>query len=467
LADLIRRREATAGQVLEGSIAAIEALNPRINAVVFKAFDEARAVAKAALPDAPLSGVPFLVKALYCSVAGWPAEEGSRALAGQRYAADGTLAKRWRAGGLVLAGSTNAPEFGLMGTTEGRHHGVCRNPWEPDHIAGGSSGGAAAAVAAGIVPIAHATDGLGSIRIPASCCGLVGLKTTRNRTPIGPQEIWRAADMSVDHVVSRTVRDSAAMLDWTGRGDDDDYYPAPPKLRPYAQEIGAPAGRMRIRFSDEPAGGDAIHPDVRRVLDETVKTLGDLGHEVERKSLSLDWRMFYRAQARIGFSQLAAWCARWERQRGAPLSMDDVEPPTWGALQLGRAASAAELMEAIISVRAFSRVILRQFADLDVYLTPVMITPPPRIGFLDPTQTDPRELMKRQASTFGFTPPFNTTGQPSLSLPLGMSSEGLPIGMMFTARYGDEATLFRLAAQLEQAMPWRDRHPPHFGGSAK
>ena len=464
LADLIRRRQASPEEVRQGAIAAVESQSGRLNAVVFKAYDEARAAVRAGLPDGPLSGVPFLVKALYCPVAGWPAEQGSRALVGQRSTADGTLAARWRAAGLVLIGSTNTPEFGLTGTTEGRHHGPCRNPWQPDHIAGGSSGGAAAAVAAGIVPIAHASDGLGSIRIPAACCGLVGLKTTRNRNPIGPQEIVRVADMTVDHVVSRTVRDSAAMLDWTGSGDDDDYYPAPPKRRPYAEEVGAPAGRMRLRFSEETPKGDKIHPDVRRVLHQTVKTLRELGHDVEERSLSLDWRAFYRAQGRIALAQLAAWCARWEARRGAAFSMDDVEPYSWAGLQLGRSASAVDLMEATISIREFSRTILRQFADFDVYLTPVMMTPPPPIGFLDPTWSDPRDVASRQSSTFGFTPPFNTTGQPSISLPLGTSSEGLPIGMMFTARYGDEATLLRVAAQLEEAMPWRDRRPPQFGG---
>jgi amidase len=451
--------------VLEGAIAAIETLNPRLNPVIFKAYDEARAAVRGGLPDGPFMGVPFLAKALYCQVAGWPAEEGSRALAGRRSAADGTLATRWRRAGLVLAGSTNTPEFGLTGTTEGQHHGACRNPWQPDHIAGGSSGGAAASVAAGIVPMAHASDGLGSIRIPAACCGLVGLKTTRNRNPIGPKEIVRVSDMTVDHVVTRTVRDSAAMLDWTGRGDDDDYYPAPPKQRAFAEEVGAPAGRMRVRFSEETPRGDKIHTDVRRVLHDTVKTLRDLGHEVEEKPLSLDWRAFYRAQNKIGLAQLAAWSARWEAERAAPLSVNDVEPPSWAGILLGRAASATDLMEATISVREFSRAILRQFTHIDAYLTPVMITPPPRIGFLDPTRVDPRELNKRQSTTFGFTPPFNTTGQPSISLPLGTSDEGLPIGMMLSARYGDEATLFRLAAQLEQAVPWHERRPPQFGGT--
>jgi amidase len=466
LADLIRRREASPKEVLEGTIAAIEALNPRLNAVVFKAYDEARAAVKAGLPEGPFTGVPFLVKALYCPVAGWPAEEGSRALAGQRSASDGTLARRWRAAGLVLTGSTNTPEFGLTGTTEGRHHGACRNPWQPDRIAGGSSGGAAAAVSSGIVPMAHASDGLGSVRIPAACCGLVGLKTTRNRNPIGPQEIMRAADMTIDSVVTRTVRDSAAMLDWTGRGDDDDYYPSPPKARPYLEEVSARAGRLRIRFCEETPKGDKLHPDVRNVLQATVTALRELGHELEDKALSIDWRAFYRAQSRIGVAHFAAWSARWGAARGAPFSMDDVEPLSWGAILLGRTVTGPDLMEAIISVREFSRAVLRQFKAFDVYLTPVMVTPPPPIGFLDPCLVDPVELMSRQSSTFGFTPPFNTTGQPSIALPLGRSGEGLPIGMMLTARYGDEATLFRLAAQLEEAMPWRDRRPSLFGGAA-
>jgi amidase len=461
LAELIRRRQASPSEVLEAAIAAIEEHNPRLNAVVHKAYDEARPVAGSHLPEAPFAGVPFLVKALYCPVAGWPAHEGSRGLVGRRSDADGTLAGRWRAAGLVLLGSTNTPEFGITGTTEGQHHGPCRNPWSTDYIAGGSSGGAAAAVAVGILPMAHASDGLGSIRIPASCCGLVGLKTTRHRNPIGPQDIMRASDMSVDHVVTRTVRDSAAMLDWTGKPEQDDYFAAPLKVRPYVDEVSERPGRMRIWFSEETPRGTKIHADVRRVLNDTVRTLGELGHAVEEKSLTFDWRAFYRAQGRIGSAQTAAWFARWEAERGGPI--DDIEPLSRALIELGRASSAVEVMDATISIRRLSRAILRQFAAFDVYLTPVMITPPPRIGYIDPCRLEPREVYERQAATFGFTPPFNATGQPSVSLPLGMSAEGLPIGMMFTARYGDEATLFRLAAQLEDAMPWRQRKPPLFG----
>lgn len=453
LTALVCSRAVQAQEIASAARAAMDQVNARLNAVVYR-DDEAAPGA-----SGPFAGAPFLVKALYCPVAGFPAEEGARALAGRRWSSDSALAKRWRSAGLALIGATNTPEFGITGTTEGRHHGPCRNPWNTDHIAGGSSGGAAAAVAAGVVPMAHASDGLGSIRIPAACCGLVGLKPTRNRNPIGPDEVWRTSDMSVDHVVSRTVRDSAALLDWTGTPEADDYFPAPPKARAYLDEVETDPGRMTIHWSDEAPSRTPIHPDVARVLADTIATLEGLGHTVIAKPLALDWRAFYRAQGIIGTAHAAMWFARYAAERGAAFGGDEVEALSAAGAGAGARVTGAQVMEAIQQIRSFSRQILQQFQAFDVFLSPVMITPPPKIGYIDPVHLDPREVMKRQAATFGFTPPFNSTGQPSMSLPLGESKDGLPIGMMFTGRYGDEASLFRLAGQLEKSMPWRGRKP--------
>ena len=463
LAHLVRRREVAPIELVEEAIARIERHNGKLNAVVYKAWDEARATAKGKLPDGPFKGVPFLIKDINMAVAGWPMSNGSKFLRGYVSPEDAELTRRYRASGAILLGKTNTPEFGIPGTTEGRHLGIYRNPWNPDHSSGGSSGGAASAVASGMVPMAHGSDGLGSIRIPAAQCGLVGLKPTQYRNPGGPDDRNRAHGFVLDHVLCRTVRDCAAMLDWTGYPEDDSPYAPPAKSRPYMDEITTAPGRLRIGFStDCPLTTKGIRPqaDVQTVFDASVTLLGELGHTMtEYKSFGIDWFALYRAQACVSGAMFAATIDDWSRVLGREPEEGDMEPLAWASYRASKSLAGEQVGWGMQTLRLMTRQILRAWREFDVLMTPVTLTPAPEIGHLDPITVEPREFNRRQARVFGYTPTFNMTGQPSMSLPLGMSAGGLPIGMMFTGRYGDEATLFRLAAQLEEARPWRDRKP--------
>lgn len=468
LAHLVRRREVTPIELVEEAIARIERHNPKLNAVVYKAYDDARAAANSNLPDGPFKGVPFLIKDINLPVAGWPMTNGSKYLHNHVSEKDAELTKRYRACGAVFVGKSNTPEFGIPGTTEGRHLGICRNPWNPDHSSGGSSGGAASAVASGMVPIAHGSDGLGSIRIPAAQCGLVGLKPTQYRNPGGPDDRNRAHGFVVDHILCRTVSDCAAMLDWTGMPEEDAPYAPPPKARPYMDEIATPPGKLRIGFSTETPltarKGVAPNADVQAVFDSTLKLLEELGHTViEHKSFGIDWFQLYRAQGCVSGAMFAATIEDLKTVLGREPEEDDMEPLAWASYRSSKHLTGEQVGWGLQTLRLLTRQILRAWHNFDVLLTPVTLTPAPVIGHLDPMNVEPREFNRRQARVFGYTPTFNMTGQPSMSLPLGMSSDGLPIGMMFTGRYGDEATLFRLAAQLEEVRPWRDRKPKVFG----
>lgn len=466
LAALVRRRGISPRELVEEAIARIERHNRPLNAVTYKAFDEARATANGALAGGPFKGVPFLIKDMDTPVAGWPMTNGSAFLRSHRSERDCELVRRYRAAGLVLLGRTNAPEFGIPGTTEGRHLGICRNPWNPDHSAGGSSGGSGAAVAAGMVPMAHGSDGLGSIRIPSALCGLVGLKPTQYRNPGGPDDSIRAHGMVVDHVLTRSVRDCAIMLDWTGYPEDDAPYGAPAKSRPYAEEIRTPPGRLKIALNAATTHGGAVHEDVLGVFNATVTLLDSLGHTlIEKPSLGIDWKRFYRAQMVVSGAVFAAEIDHWSEQLGRAPKEDELEPLAWAAYRTTKSLTGSEVGAGLGTLRVMGRQILALWRDFDVLLTPVTITPAPRIGHLDPVTVEPREFHRRQGRVFNFTPPYNIAGQPSLSLPLGMSRDELPVGMMFTARYADEATLFRLAAQLEDARPWAGRHPPIWGAA--
>jgi amidase len=459
LALCIRKGEVSAAEALEAAIERIERHNGVLNAVVYKAYDEARRVASGKLPDGPFAGVPFLIKDLGLRVKGWPRTSGSRFAEIAADGEDSELVKRYRATGAVLAGKTNTPEFGIPGVTTSRRLGPCRNPWNPDHISGGSSGGAAAAVASGMTPLAHASDGLGSIRIPAACCGLVGLKTTRDRNPNGQFDADRAIGLSVDHVVSRSVRDSAAMLDATGYPEPASPYAAPSKERPYLEEITRSPGQIRIAWSAETPTGNPISPEAQKALEGTAATLRVLGHDVREEGLGIDYRAFYRAQGAVSAANFSAGMKEWIALKGREPG-DDIEGLARRLYERGLAMTGQDAMEGWRNLRKFNRQILKRFENWDVLLTPVLATTPPRVDWLDTLTPDLREFDKRQAATFGFTPPFNITGQPSLSLPLWQSeSDGLPIAMMFTARYGDEASLFRLAGQLEKEMPWANRKP--------
>jgi amidase len=463
LAKLVRKGKVTPAELTEAAIARIERHNPTLNAVVFKGFDDARKQAAGPLPDGPFKGVPFLIKDLGMPVAGWPRSCGSKFAASLVDSEDGGLTARYRASGAVFLGKTNTPEYGITGTTESAALGPCRNPWNPNHIAGGSSGGSASAVAAGIVPLAHASDGLGSIRIPAACCGLVGLKVTRDRNPNMPDGYDYALGNVVDHVVSRTVRDSAVMLDATGYAEPGSPYPTPAKDRPYADEVERSPGKLRIAWSSETPSGRPIEPEIQAALERTAKLLKGLGHKVIERGLGIDYRALYASRGPAAAANFAAGMARLIEQIGREPEPDELEPLTWASLKAGRRQTGADVMRSLQDTRMLAREVVAFFDDIDVYLSPVLGTPIPEIGHIDPVNLEPREVNRRQGRVFPFTPPFNFTGQPSMSLPLEVDANGLPIGMMFTAKYADEATLFRLAAQLEKEAPWKGRRPQVWG----
>ena len=463
LAALVAKGEVTPLELVDAAIERIERHNPALNAVVHKAYDEARKTAQGPLPDGPFKGVPFLIKDLGVPVAGWPRTYGSRFAAGWVDKEDCGLTRRYREAGVVLLGKTNTPEYGITGVTEGGYLGACRNPWNPDHVSGGSSGGAASAVASGMVPLAHASDGLGSIRIPAACCGLVGLKVTRDRTPNLPDGDNYAMGFSVDHVVTRTVRDSAAMLDATGRPEPAAPFEAPHKERPYMEEIERSPGKLRIAWSSETPSGRPIEPQIQAALERTAALLKGLGHDVFEKGLGIDYRALYTARAPVSGANFAANIARLSAMLGREPQEHELEPLTWAALKSGRKVTGEQAFRGWQDLRDLNRKTLMFFEDVDVYLCPVLGASVPPVGLIDPVAVDPQELNKRQSKAFPFTPPFNFSGQPSLSLPLEMDDDGLPIGMMFTARFADEATLLRLAAQLEKEAPWKGRRPALWG----
>lgn len=462
LAGLVKTKAVTPGELVDAAIDRIEHHNPTLNAVVYQAFDEARRMATGPLPDGPFKGVPFLIKDLGISVAGWPRSHGSR-FGNLVDTEDSGLMTRYRSSGVIPLGKTNTPEYGITGTTESARLGPCRNPWNPNHISGGSSGGSASAVAAGFVPLAHASDGLGSIRIPAACCGLVGLKVTRDRNPNLPDGYDYAMGNVVDHVVSRTVRDSAAMLDVTGVPEPGSPYPTPPKERPYLEEIQRSPGKLRIAWSSETPSGRPIDAEIQAALERTAALLKGLGHEVIERGLGIDYRALYASRGPAAAANFAAGMARLIEEVGREPEPDELEPLTWASLKAGRRQTGADVMRSLQETRMLNYRTLAAFEDIDVYLSPVMGTTVPEIGHIDPVNLEPKEVNRRQGRVFPFTPPFNFSGQPSMSLPLEMSENGLPIGMMFTAKFADEATLFRLAAQLEKEAPWAGRRPQIWG----
>src|SRR5580658_1086764 len=369
LADLVRRREVTPAELAQAAIARVERHNPTINAVIYQAFDEARAKA-GALPDGPFRGVPFLVKDLLIAVAGWPRTSGSRFCKDVVDAQDSGLMRRYRASGVATIGKTNLSEFGIAGTTEGQLYGPCRNPWNLDHIVGGSSGGAAAAVAAGIVPMAHGGDGRGSIRIPASCCGLIGLKPTRDRSSHLPDGYDFAQGFVVEHVLTRTVRDCAVMLDVTGRPEPGSPYAVPAKARPYAEEIGRAPGRLKIAFSSETANGRPCHPEVQAALEATASMLEKLGHEVVPQGLGVDQRALWGAQNAFSGANFAAGMRRIIAEVGREPEGEDFEGLTWASWKGGQRAAGMDALADMQALRVLAREALQLWETFDVFLTP-------------------------------------------------------------------------------------------------
>ena len=461
LADLVRRREVAATELVDSAIDAIERIDGRLNAVTAKLYDQARDRARRVNLDAPFAGVPYLLKDLRAACAGTPTSGGSALLRNAVAEYDSEIVSRQRRAGLICVGKSNTPEFGLTATTEPHAFGPTRNPWDLDRTPGGSSGGSAAAVAAQIVPIAHASDGGGSIRIPASCCGLFGLKPTRGRNPLGPDAGDVMNGLVVEHALTISVRDSAALLDATAGPDVGDPYWAPPPRRPFLQEVGADPGRLRVAFSAESRMGTPVAPECVEAVEATAKLLEELGHEVEHGVPDYDDRAFQSAFTTIWFSNLAATVDGLSQVIGRPVVEEDLEPFTWSLRCRGATHTAAEYVAAVAEIQMASRRVARFFDRYDVWLTPTVASPPPSLGYLHPGpgETDLRPYGRRVREFVPFTQLANATGQPAASVPLHWTSEGLPIGVQFAAGFGDEATLFRLASQLEECRPWRNRKP--------
>jgi amidase len=459
-AELVRKKEVKPIELIDAAIDRIERINPQINAVVTPMYDQARAAASNPLPEGPFTGVPFLLKDLLAAYAGVPMTSGSAFLRDFVPPHDSELVARYKRAGLIVVGKTNTPEYGILPTTEPALFGRTRNPWDPTRATGGSSGGSAAAVAAGLVPFAHANDGGGSIRIPASCCGVFGLKPTRARNPLGPDFGDMFSGLVAEHAVTRSVRDSAALLDATSGPDVGDPYWAPPPVRPFIEEVGFDPGKLRIAFTTTAPSGVKIHPDCVKAVDDAVRLCSSLGHEVVEAYPKLNGEQM----APMFMTIWSAGCA-WTidvgaRELGREPSPDQFEPGTWALYQMGLKQTGAGYMTALTWIQGASREVARFMLDYDVWLTPTLGEPPLPLGSFDSPAEHPMAGMARAVQFVPFTPLCNMTGQPAMSVPLYWNDEGLPIGTHFVGRFGDEATLFRLAAQLEAARPWAERRPP-------
>jgi len=482
LAELVRRKEVTALELVEAAIDRIETHNPTINAVVHTMYDIAHEQAEGGTGDGPFAGVPMLLKDLLAGCAGQPLRNGSRFFRDHVPERDSELVRRYRDAGLIVLGKTNTPELGITGVTEPVLFGPTNNPWDPSLTAGGSSGGSAAAVAARLVPIAHAGDGAGSIRIPAACCGLFGLKPTRGRTPGStPYALWQ--DLVVEHALTRTVRDSAALLDATAGPSPGTATSPPPPKQPFLEHVGAPPGRLRIAVTEGSLLGRRIHPDCERAVAEAAQLLGELGHDVVPATLEhIQWQAFAEAFVVMLCGEIRAEIQQAEAKTGRKASFADFEVVTNALGLLGQQHSAGDFVLAMRTMQQVGRDIILYFEKhrIDALLTTTVASPPVKTGTVLPSGLQAIGLewlarlrlggimrlagVDRQAAadSFEFAPntaPFNLTGQPAMSVPLAWTDDGLPIGLQFVGRFAAEATLFRLAAQLEEARPWAARRP--------
>jgi amidase len=460
-AALVAAGDVSPSELLEAAIERIERIDPALNAVVIRWFDHARETAAGDLPDGPFRGVPFLLKDLFATYAGQRISNGNVAFKEANVVADAdtTLVSRYRAAGLVIAGRTNSPELGSVPTTEPVAWGATRNPWDTTRTPGGSSGGAAAAVASGMVPFAHASDGGGSIRIPASCCGLVGLKPSQGRITLGP--LRDESGLAVEHCVSRTVRDSAALLDATRGPGVGDTVIAPAPARPYVEEVGADPGRLRIGILDHHPQGGRVDPEVTCAAQTVGKLLESLGHTVEPgwpkalEDTTFGSKFGALWSANVGLSQ-----RRFEEQLGRPLDDGELEPMNRVQADFAKHFSAVDYGLALAAVAQFRRAIQSWWHEgWDLLLTPTVAELPLKLGTIVNDPANPMAPMRRAGDFVPFTPPFNTSGQPAISLPLEWTSAGLPVGVQLVAAYGREDVLIRVASQLEAAEPWAERRP--------
>ena len=475
LSELIRKGDVTPAELLDIIIDRIEKINPKINAVIYKMYDQAHAAAidmisgtKAPkISDSIFFGVPFLLKNLFVECKDTPFTDGSRSVRGYTSKLDSEIVERHKANGLIIVGKSNSSEFGILTTAEPTCYGPTYNPWDLSLTPGGSSGGAAAAVASGIMPMAHGSDGGGSIRIPASCCGVVGLKPTRGRNPLGPLFGDVCGGILHEHGLTRTVRDSAALLDVTSGPELGDPYYAPPKKGPYLTEVGRNTGKLKIGLlSRVPDGWNeetALHPDCEAAVKDAALLCEDLGHTVEE--ISSDQLVFPDLPQNfiiLFISFVGHAFAYWERELGKKIKQDEVESVTWELYQESLKTTGASYLVAMENLQRFSRKLAVWYhkGNYDLLLSPTMRIPPTKIGAFDPTPEDPMKSISIALSFVAFTRTQNITGQPAMSVPLYWNEDEIPIGVQFAGRFGDEATLFRLAGQLEQARPWADKKPP-------
>jgi amidase len=459
-AELVRTKQVKPIELVDGAIERIERLNPQLNAVITPMYEEARRVACGKLPAGPFTGVPFLMKDLGAMYAGVRQAMGSTFMKDFVAPIDSELTRRQKAAGLIHCGKTNTPEFGLVPTTEPRLFGPSHNPWKLDHTTGGSSGGSAAAVASGMVAMAHANDGGGSIRIPASCCGLFGLKPTRARITLGPLLGDIQNGLVNEHAVTRSVRDSAALLDATQGPMPGDPYVAPEPARPYLQEVGADPGHLRIAFSRVTSTGIALHPDCIAAVEDAARLCQELGHEVVEDSPPINGDDLIQSFTILWGAGTAETIDTVATLTGRQPKPEDFEVLTWALYETGKETKAGDYLIAVGKLQMLGRLMATFHQRYDLWLTPTLGAPPVPLGYLESPPDQPMLGFERAAEFVPFTPLMNATGQPAMSVPLFWNEAGLPIGAHFTAPYGDEATLFRLAAQLEEARPWAHKRPP-------
>ena len=465
-AELIREGQLSPVELVDDAIARIEKLNPEINAVIHPLFDKARAAAASSdLPDGPFRGVPMVLKDLDGHTAGDPYHCGTRFLKELNWTEqeDSYSHARLRDAGFVFVGKTNCPELGFIPTTEPVAYGATHNPWDPTRSPGGSSGGSAAAVASHMVAVASGGDGGGSIRIPASECGVVGLKPSRGRVSLGPDagELWHG--LVVRGAITRSVRDTAAMLDVMSGEMPGDPYTAPPPPRPFLEEVGVDPGSLRIGFTTQvPAGIGVTDPRCVAAVEDAASLLESLGHQVEGSApAALDDPSILEH----GVTVIGAW-AQWElehwgRRIGRTLAPEDVERGTWAFAELGAGVTGSSYVNSIEELHVKSRGVAQWWADgFDLLLTPTIPQPPTPLGLFEPPPDNPFHVIAVASTIVPFVAAFNLTGQPAISLPLHWSDNGLPIGVQLVAAYGREDVLLRIAARLEEARPWADRRPP-------
>ena len=464
LAQLVRDKQITPDELLDAAIARVEARNSAVNAVTMKLYDHARKTIADGLPDGPLRGVPYLMKDLTSAIAGVRMTRGSKFFADTPPAAqDSVHVERLKRAGLVIFGRTNTCELGLSLTCEPQLHGPTRNPWDLTRISGGSSGGAAAAVGARMVPMAHASDGFGSIRAPAACCGVVGLKPTRARNTFAPFAGEGLGGVSTEHAVTLSLRDSAALLDATRGYAPGDPFTAPPAQRPYLDEVKTPPGKLRIAWTARTPNGATVDEACLRTLAATVALCRDLGHHVEERDPQIEGDAVVRTFLTLASVNTILNLSSHPTAGRMPRE-DEVERITWLTAKMGEKVSGADYARAVQTEHRLGRQMAVFHQDWDVLLTPGLASPAVKLGWLDMTMDDFDGYWQRVFDFSPFTVWFNLTGQPGLMLPIAQSTEALPLAVQCVGRFGDEATLFRLGAQLEQARPWVGRRPASANG---